>query len=467
MHLHDFTFWLCAFFLLGIFFISIFQNLTAVILITAILFLYFIVFKKWHFAFLVWLILAGAFYYQAFDYFQGKVAIAFNQKTEVIGVIEKIGQSATKQDLVVKLKAPAGGRVKINAQRYPGFEYGDLIKITGVIQKPLPASENYYKKEGLNGLVNFPQIEILEKERGSAVKAALFNLKQSITGTFQAVLPAEKAAFLAGITLGAREEFSKELQNKMSLSGTTHLVALSGYNISVIAMTLGGLFGYFLSRRVSFYLTFLAIILFVLMTGAEASIIRAAIMGIIGLLAKQTERIYSLRNAIVIAAFLMVLFNPRLLVFDLGFQLSFAALLGIIFLIPIFQKYFGAEPGFLKWKENALATISAQLAVVPLILGNFGIFSLTSFFANILILSLIPLTMALGFIMGGFGFISGFLAQVIGWIVNLLLAYELWIIAIFSKFTIPIVTESFGFLAAAIYYLTLISLIYLLNRKLR
>lgn len=468
MYLHDFTFWLCAFFLLGVFFISIFQNLAAVILITAILFLYFIVLKKWHFAFLVWLILAGAFYYQVFDYFQGKAAIvAFNQETEVTGVIEKVEQSATKQDLVVKLKSPAGGRVKINSQRYPDFEYGDLVKITGVIKKPLPASENYYKKEGLSGLVNFPKIEILKKGQGNAIKDALLNLKQNTVGTFKKVLPVEKAAFLAGITLGAREEFSEELQNKMSLSGTTHLVALSGYNISVIAMALGGLFGYFLSRRVSFYLTLLAIIFFVLMTGAEASIIRAAIMGIIGLLAKQTERIYGLRNAIVIAAFLMVTFNPRVLVFDLGFQLSFAALLGIIFLVPIFQKCFGAEPGILKWKENTITTVSAQLAVIPLILGNFGIFSLTSFFANILILSFIPLTMALGFIMGGLGLISGFLASTAGLAVNFLLSYELLIINLFSKFILPIAAESFGFFAATIYYLVLISLIYFLNLKLR
>lgn len=381
-------------------------------------------------------------------------------------MIEKVEQSATKQELVVRLEAPLGARIKVNARRYPDFEYGDLVKITGTIQKPLPASENYFKKEGFNGLANFPKIELLEKKQGNYVKATLLNFKEDVVGTFKKILPSEKAAFLSGITLGAREEFSKELQKKMSLSGTTHLVALSGYNISVIAMALGGLFSYFLSRRASFYLTLLAIILFVLMTGAEASIIRAAIMGIIFLLAKETERIYSLRNAIVIAAFLMVLFNPRLLVFDLGFQLSFAALFGIIFLVPIFQKYFGAEPGFLKWKENMLATISAQLAVVPLILGNFGIFSLTSFFANILILSFIPLTMALGFIMGGLGFISEFLSQAIGLAVNFLLSYELLIIDIFSKFILPIATESFGFFAAAIYYLVLISLVYFLNRKL-
>ena len=108
----------------------------------------------------------------------------------------------------------------------------------------------------------------------------------------------------------------------MSQSGTTHLVALSGYNITVIAIAVSTLLSYFLRRRIVFWLSILTIIAFVLMTGAEASVVRAAIMGGIILLAKQIGRIHSMRNAIVFAALLMVLFNPKILRFDIGFQLS-------------------------------------------------------------------------------------------------------------------------------------------------
>ena len=251
----------------------------------------------------------------------------------------------------------------------------------------------------------------------------------------------------------------------MSLSGTTHIVALSGYNISVIVLAAGTLFSFFFSRLISFYLSVGFIILFVLMTGVEASIIRAAIMGVIVLLAEETERIYSIRNAIIISAFLMVLFNPRVLAFDLGFQLSFAALLGIVYILPALKNILKIKnKGFLSWKENALTTVSAQLAVAPLLLGNFGIFSLTSFLANILILSAVPLTMGLGFLMGGLGFISEFLAQAVGLAVNLLLTYELWLIDLFSRITLPIITDSFGFLAAIIYYLILTCFIYKFNK---
>ena len=164
---------------------------------------------------------------------------------------------------------------------------------------------------------------------------------------------------------------------------------------------------------------------------------------------------------IIIAAFLMVLHNPKVLVFDLGFQLSFAALLGIVYLLPVLKKIFIYErPGFLNWKENFLTTLSAQLAVIPFLLSNFGIFSLTSLVSNVLIAEAIPITMALGFIMAGLGFISSFLSQLVVFITNPFLAYILWVIDLFSRFTLPVASESFGFLAAVIYYFILISSIY-------
>ncbi len=430
-------------------------------MVTLLAFLYFIIFKKYYFSILILAVILGAAYYQIFDYVQKSAAIPFEEKIEFNGVIKKIEQSDTYQRLVVSLEHPYQGKIRVNAQRYPELAYGDLIQIKGVIQRPSLESEKYLAKEGVFGTLNFPEIKLIESGHGNPVLTGLFDFKNRIKEIFKRILPQEKAAFLSGLTLGERESFSKELENKMSLSGTTHLVALSGYNISVIALAVGLILGAFLSRALSFYLSVAVIILFVLMTGAEASVVRAAIMGIIALLASRVERIYSLRNAIVIAAFLMVIFNPKVLVLDLGFQLSFAALLGIVYLSPVLKGILRIrDSGFLSWKENAAVTISAQLAVVPLLLGNFGIFSLTSFLANILILGAVPLTMGLGFVAAGLGLVSDFLAQAIGWLLNFLLAYELWIIDLFSKITLPVATQSFGFLAAIIYYLVLIGFIY-------
>ena len=144
-------------------------------------------------------------------------------------------------------------------------------------------------------------------------------------------------------------------------------------------------------------------------------------MGFLALLASQVGRLYSVRNAIVLAAFFMVLVNPRILYFDIGFQLSFLALVGIVYLGPAIQKFFRMkkEEGFLGWRKNFLTTTSAQLGVAPLLIINFNQFSLFALLANILILEVIPPTMFLGFLLGAIGFFSMALATILGWFTNL------------------------------------------------
>ena len=365
--------------------------------------------KRYSLAVLSLFAIAGIFYYQTFDFSQKKAVIPFEVQSEVFGIVESINQKERSQELRVKLELPHSGKISVNAPPYLYFRYGDSVKLQGTIKKLPEETAAYFLKDGILGRMSFPKIEKIKSGQGNFLKAKLLDFRGRILEIFKNNLPVEKAALLSGITLGSREGFSDDLKNKMSLTGTTHLVALSGYNISVVALAAGAAFGLYLSPSVSFYLTVLVIFLFVLMTGAEASAVRAAIMGIIVLLANEVQRSFSLRNAIAIAAFLMVLYNPKVLVFDLGFQLSFLALLGIVYLNPVFKKILKMEDsGFFSWKRNLLTTLSAQLMVLPLLLGKFGIFSLTSLLANVLILEVVPLTMALGFILTLAGFLSGF-----------------------------------------------------------
>jgi competence protein ComEC len=467
MNTHDLAFWFCASFLLGVFFISIFSQFIAVALLAGLTALYAIFLRQYQIFYFTLAAILGTAYFYGFDAVRTHVVnVPFGEQSELTGLVTRVSQSVSHQEIILELSHPHRGNIRVNARRYPSFQYGDFVKVSGEAKEPPTDSLRYYQKENIAGIMNYPKMELLESGQGNSVKSALLGLKGHIIATFQHVLPAQKAAFLSGIVLGEREEFSKEFKEKMSLSGTTHLVALSGYNISVVAIAAATLFGAWFSRRISFYLSVGVIVLFVLMTGGEASIVRAAIMGIISLVAKETERMYSVRNAIVIAAFLMVLWNPRVLVFDLGFQLSFAALLGIVYLVPQLKSIFRvAENGVLNWKENAVTTIGAQLAVAPLLLGTFGIFSLTSFLANILILSAVPLTMGLGFLMGGLGFVSEFLARIVGLAADLLLTYELWIIDVFSRISLPIAVESFGFFAAVMYYAILAGCVYKFGKK--
>ena len=370
------------------------------------------------------------------------------------------------QKLTIQLQPPYKGKILANLNLYPAFNYGDLIEFSGIIKSPEPENyANYLSKNNIFGIINNPKINFIDKNHASPIKKYLFEFKEGIIENFQNVLSPEKSTFLAGIILGERAEFSKEFKEKMSQSGTTHLVALSGYNITVIAIAISTLLSYFLRRKIVFWLSILTIIAFVLMTGAEASVVRAAIMGGIILLAKKIGRIHSIRNMIVFTALLMVLFNPKILRFDIGFQLSFVALIGIIYLAPAIQKFFKIKEdgGFLGWRENFLNTTSAQFAVLPLLLINFGNFSLFSLPANILILEAIPLTMLLGFLTGAIGFFSFTLSLILGLFTGLFLAYELIIIDIFSKISLPI--GEMGILGAIIYYLIIIGFITINNYK--
>ena len=172
------------------------------------------------------------------------------------------------------------------------------------------------------------------------------------------------------------------------------------------------------------------------MVGGEASVVRAAIMGALALLAQHVGRPHEVMHLVVLTAVGMILINPTVTYYNLGFQLSFLSLVGIILLEPALRKMLnfksGREESFLSWKENGLTTISAQLAVLPVVLVNFDYFSITSILANVLILFSVPLTMFLGFLLAGLGSISIFLGYFAAKIVSVLLFYQIGVIKIFS-----------------------------------
>lgn len=470
MRLYDIIFYIAGFFIFGVLIASLKLDFLIIIMavgLTAVLFLLISCFKKSQKIF--WLgilsvfIIIGALYYFLWSDSQIKnLNIIFDKKINFQGIVVDAPEQGNQQKLVISLQPPFSGKILAKLKIFPSFNYGDLINFEGIIKKPEQASRvNYLAKDGIFGEINFAKTELMANNKGSKIKSFLFALKEKTIAVFQKTLEAEKSAFLAGITLGERSEFSQEFKEAMNKSGATHLVALSGYNISIIANTIMGLFVWFLNRRWAFILSIFVIFGFVLMTGAQASVVRAAIMGIIILLAGQTGRLYSFRNAIAIAAFFMVLFNPKILMFDIGFQLSFMALLGIVYLAPAIRKFFKMkkEEGFFSWRGNFLATIAAQLAVAPLLIFSFGNFSFISFIPNVLILGVIPFTMTLGFILGFLGFFFYHFSIILALLLNIFLSYEIFIIKFFGQFN-GLEIKSFNFLLAIIYYLILIIFIF-------
>ena len=470
MRIHDTAFYSILFFLAGVFAASFGLNFITVVFaaaLAAVLFLSAYFFgnknkKLVYFSVLSVFVVFGSFYYSAYNFYKiSNARILLDKKIIFQGIVRESSSRSWQQDLIVDLKEPFAGKISVNSRQFPIFNYGDLVEFNGVISR---ADKSLFLRSGVLAVSRLPEAKLVSQNNGSSVKAFLLSFKNGIIGVFQKSLPVQQAAFLSGITLGQRSEFSKEFKNQMSQSGTTHLVALSGYNISILVFVVSLTLGYFFSRRLTFWLTVLVIIGFVVMVGAEASVVRAAVMGGILLLAAQVSRIYSFRNAIAVAAFLMVLANPATLVFNIGFQLSFLALIGIVYILPAIKKIFkiSEEEGIMAWKENFLTTLSAQLAVAPLLVSYFGGFSLVSLVANILILNVIPLTMALGFILAGIGFASLPLALVFGRFVNLLLSYEIGVIRFFGSLNV-LQIKSMNYYLIALYYLLLAGFVVYVN----
>lgn len=320
------------------------------------------------------------------------------------------------------------GNVLVNAKLYPVFHYGDELEVQCLLREPEPIQEfaydKYLAKENIYSLCYWPDIKLLKTGRGNKIMAGILFVKEKLVATVNRILPEPQAAFLGGLLYGAKRGIPEGLMEKFNATGTTHIVAISGYNITILAVLLLQITkGIGLGRKKSFWIALFGILFFVILTGAAASVVRAALMGFLVLLATQVGRISKITNALLFAAAAMLVFNPKILAFDVGFQLSFAATVGLVFLSPIFEKYFIKLPSIFGVKETFTTTLSAIVLTLPLILYNFGRISFVAPLANILILPVIPLAMAVGSLAVLGGIIYFGLGQVTAWFAWLVLSY--------------------------------------------
>ena len=419
------------------------------------------------YAFLAFLILAFSAGVLRFDISESstKVLVNFNDNNGNIQLLGHINDEPQrlidKQRFIFKVKEIRASdytiftneKVLITANLYPEFQYGDFISMEGKLQSPKNFDDfnyiNYLAKDGIFSLSYYPEIKkITQKDfsfafggstrGGENLKISLFKnifrIKKVFEESIEKSISEPNAALIKGILLGSRQDIPQDLKEAFNKTGTTHILAISGYNITIVSLYISFLLMFFMRRQKAFWFTVLGIFFFTILTGASASVVRAAIMGILVLLAYREGRFYSMTNSLVFAGAAMIALNPKILRFDIGFQLSFLATTGLIYLVPIIKERLERVPEFWNFKENFIATVSAQLMVLPVVLYNFGSFSLLSLPANVLILPAVPLTMFFGFLAGVFGLIWSRLGQIIGLIAWLFAEYEILIVKLFNAF---------------------------------
>ncbi|MGB3904725.1 MAG: ComEC/Rec2 family competence protein [Anaerolineae bacterium] len=303
-----------------------------------------------------------------------------------------------------KQRREVDGLVLVRTGRHPLYSYGDELRIEGNLETP-PEFEDfsyreYLARQGVHSLMQYGEVTLLSQGHGDPFHRAVYALKGRLQATIARLFPEPSASLLTGILLGIETGIPDSLMEDFNSTSTTHIIAISGFNIAVVAGAIALLTKRFVGIYKSALITIVAIVLYTILVGADAAVVRAAIMGGLSLLAilggRQTYALASLA----LAAFLMTLWNP-LLLWDVGFELSFAATLGLVLLVRPMEQGFRALLSRLRSEERAafivrllsdplFVTMGAQLAVWPITVYYFHRFSLISPVANFLIIPAQP-----------------------------------------------------------------------------
>lgn len=353
---------------------------------------------------LVLVLIFGAVRYQTYTMNQEANFIGnfYKQNLEFTGVVSKEpDERSDKTNLTVQPDGYAG-QVLLGIGPYYDFQYGDRVKVSGKLGEPAVYEDFSYKdylsRYDTFAVMYFPKVEKIGTGGGNHIRAALLDFKQRCREVMAQMLPEPHNALIMGIILGLKRALPEDLKNALIVTGVSHIIVISGYNMTIITKLLDRT-RQWIGRRAAFALSILTILAFVLMTGADASVVRAAIMASLFVLALNIGRVYQTWNALVFVAALMVFQNPRILVFDVGFQLSFMATAGLVLLGDRLQNKFSKIPeaGILSLRTNLSSTLAAQIFTLPLLVFYFDQLSTVAVVTNLLILWTVPYAMYLGF----------------------------------------------------------------------
>lgn len=353
------------------------------------------------------------------------------------------------------------GNILLNVGKYPEYQYGDKLKVSGKLEEPFETEEFSYKdylsRYNTYAVMRFPKIEKIGQGEGNPVRAVLLRFKDRIRQALSASLPEPHNALLLGIILGIKRALPEDLSEALAVVGVSHIVVISGFNISIFTKNVLESRRY-IGRKAALWISFLLLLAFVMMTGAEASVIRAAIMGGMLILAMGLRRLYQVVNAIIFVAAIMVLENPKILSFDVGFQLSFLATLGLVYLSPILERWLEKFkiPTWLNFRGNLAATVAALTFTLPILISNFGRLSVVAIPVNVLILWVIPYVMYLGLVFGVLGAIWAPVVKLVSWLLWAMLEYILGVVEFFAALPFAAVAVKITIWLSVIYYLLLV-----------
>ncbi len=387
------------------------------------------------------------------------LTVLFDQKISLVATATSDAVYGSHQQLdftvnQLDIVTPSGGKVP-GSLRIEGFgsnmiHRGDTLKISGKL----------HSFQGSNqGIIAFAKLEVLSQN-----KSWFEDVRHKFLAGLESALPEPNASFGSGLLVGLRSTIPKDINDQLSKVGLTHIVAVSGYNLTIIVSVVVRL----LKGRSKFQTTMLSlglITLFLVFTGLSASIIRAAVVSVLSIWAWYYGRRIKPVLLIAVAAALTAGWNPLYIWSDIGWYLSFLAFFGVMVLAPgMVARYKSkGQVGLLGLVLSE--TISAQIMTLPIILFTFHRLSVFALLANVVIVPLVPLAMLFTFVAGLAGMLLPALAGWLAWPANLLLTYMLDLVRVIAKIPHSLVSQSVSVVELVIMYGLIVLAAWLLWRK--
>ena len=350
----------------------------------------------------------------------------------------------------------------------------------GKLETP-PAFEDfdyrdYLARRGIGSIINYPQRSLLATGQGNPIQAWVYDVRGELSSALEDALPEPEAALAQGILLGRRASLPDDLRQDLNATNTSHLVAVSGYNVTLVAgLFIGGLAS-LIGRRPAAWLALLAIIGYAALVGGQPSVQRAAIMGGMYVVAIALGRQSGALQGLALAGAGMTAFDP-LLMKDISFQLSFASTLGLVLFAPALRARLEAVlargssdrelAGPLRGVIELLAvTVAAIAFTLPITAVNFHRISLIAMPANLLTVPAFPLIMIASGLTAVGGMIAAPIGTFLGWITWFPVAYLVHVVRLLAD--LPFAAASVDGLTtghALAYYAALAGVVWLTARR--
>lgn len=385
-------------------------------------------------------------------------------------IIDEPESRKDSQRLIVKLLDMGDcSPVQLNLKNAPALFYGDRIHVVGTVSNIRATNEGYADYLRVRKIfyeIKYPTAVKTGHEPPSRFYEFLLKIKSAFVANINKSLPEPHSFLAGGLVITGKGSLDAELQEEFKRVGLIHIVVLSGFNVSIIAIAVMAMLG-FLSPVLRFLIGSFCMICFALIVGIGASVVRSVIMTIISLYGKIIGRSYDPMRGLFVAGLFMTVLNPMLPFFDASFQMSFMATFGLIFFSEKVSDRLQCLTDKFGVREIISSTFATQITVTPLIMHLSGMISLISPISNILILPFIPYTMLFVTLTAFSSFISGALATAPSFISYVLLSYELWITHNLSALSFSAIQfEKWSWPQTLIAYLV-ISLAYIFYKLLR